>query len=1034
LLEGEIYSRVFKKYILALKSVFMIKNFYHINYKYNFYLFIILMLLCFTRTGKAQTVDSSFDTKGTDFWLTFPPNFHNWVSSNDPSTEFDDSLYIFITSEEPTSGVIEYTDLNGGIHSQNFSIADPTKMYIFSLYYLDYELMGYNNSGIFGDRANSEVITRMYFHVTSDKEVTVYAHDQAVMTSDACLVFPTDILGNEYFIISYKSDGSYASYGLDGSSTPSEFVILATEDNTNVTIIPSDETEYNGIITQYITLNKGDAYLVQAGITEFNLNSDLTGSEVISDKPIAIFAGHQRANIPINPDGSTSRDYLLEEMPPIETWGKNALLVPYVQPPSINPFGTDLFRILAANDNTQVFINGSLKATLNKGKFYEGALTQAGNITANAPILVSQFKKTSGFSSGAQASPPSDPFEMLIPPVEQFMISYRIINVQAYEYSTLSRNYVKVYSLQYVAIVAPDTALQSVLLDGANVPINNFIPIPTSNYDYANIRVNDGVHTISCNAKVGVYVYGYGAANSYGYVGGMSMKPIDFSPPQVASFDSCYSMRGFIYDSLPGYSHVKSVLSPPDSQVNVIVTIDPFTPYPKAVGFNAMLQNFYQDGEFVLVATDSAGLYSTNKIQIPGFTLSVMGFNDASILPVMDKLNKVGKIICLPFVIENYGKHPQTIDRLILNDTGIVSINYQTPKTLVPSETDTVWVCFSSAMDTVIIDTISVVEDCGVRKIQALDLTFKSDVKKPEMQMAADPCNKGATLSFSDSTEIDLGLEKVDILDTVNCSITVDEHLPQYETLKINVIDPYKDAIYHIMATDSAGLTTEFADTIQGFTIGFPELTAGNQSIDFGNIVIGNLACDTLKITNTGILPITFDSNIRLGENIIFSLPASQIPFTLNPGETEDIRICFSPLIADSTMSLDTLNFDFNCLTMRIAIGGTGDPIIQDVNSKCNVPVRFTINELPSNVFLNQNEPNPVASLTTIRFGIAEEGITSIKIFDLFGNERATVFSESLKPGVYELNPDINKLEDGVYLYLLSNGKDVLTRTMIIRR
>ncbi len=998
------------------------------NFKNLLFIFTILFTLLMSIPVSAQIDSTNFDTKGTDFWLAFPPNYHN--GKQNPLDYYDDSLYIFITSDKPTTGKIEYCNLSGRTFTQNFSIPDPKKIYSFDIFYNNFELLGYNdNSGTLNHRNNSEVVTKQYFHITSDNEVTVYMHDQANTTSDACLVFPTDILGKDYFVLTYNSDGITRGFGGQESWTPSQFVVLATEDSTHVEIIPKDNTEFNGKITQNIILNQGEAYLVQAQITYTAYNKDMTGSEVHSDKPVAVFASHQRSTIPVNNSISISpsRDYLLEEMPPIETWGENAFLIPYVQPPGVTNSPSDLFRIIAANNNTDIYINNVLTAQLNRGEIYEGNLLNAAHVESNSAILVAQYKKTSSFDGGLEDG---DPFEMLIPPVEQFMTSYRIINTQARQYS----NSQIVYTEQYIIIVAPDTSLSSTLLDGMPVQPSSFRQIPTTNYVYANIRVSDGVHTISSFGKMGVYVYGYGTANSYGYVGGMSMKPIDFSPPQLASYDSCYSVRGFIYDSLPGDSHIKSIVSPPESQVNVNVNIEPFTPYPKIVGFSAMLLDFYKDGDFNLVATDSAGLYSTNPIAIPGFTISVKGFNDASLLPLISKLSKVGKAYCIPMVIENYGKHPQTINNLFMNDTGIVSINFHVPKTLQPTETDTAWVCFSSPRDTMFIDTISVVEDCGTRKIQALDLTFKSDVNKPQMQMASDPCNKDITVSFSDSTVIDLGLEKVDILDTINCSVSIESNLPAYENLKISVIDPYKDAIYHLMATDSAGLTTEITDTIQGFTIAFPELASNSQKLDFGDVVIGNLVCDSLKVMNTGILPITFDSNIKLGENIIFSLPASQIPVTLKPGETKSIIICFNPLTADTSTINDTLKFEFNCMEMKIAVTGAGLPKIQDADSKCNIPVRFTINELPSNMFLNQNEPNPAAGTSVIKFGLNKENNTSLKVYDIFGNTRSVLVSGIMKAGNYEIDFDTKDLPQGIYIYVLSSDGKRLSRLMSISR
>lgn len=486
--------------------------------------FLVVSIICIISLF-SQTNSNYPDTKGTDFWLTFPPNFHNGKLGGG-SSYYDDSLYIFITADKPTSGVIEYVDLRGRTFTRNFNISDSTNIFTFSVFYNDLELLGYNdNEGTLINRHNSEVITNQYFHITSDNEVTVYAHNQANSTSEACLVYPADVLGKDYFILSYNSDGKWGDYSneLSYASTPSQFVILATEDSTIVNIIPKNETQYNSKNTQTITLNKGEAYLVQAKITRTSLKTDLTGSEVHSDKPVAVYAGHQRATIPNDSIYSNpSRDYLIEQMPPLQSWGQNAILVPFVQPEYVTKVKNDLYRILAANDNTELYINDVQKTILNKGDFYEGELTEVCYVRASAPILVAQFKKTSEFTAVSIPFSSGDPFEMLIPPIEHFTNNYKVVNIQARQNSTSDI----VYTEHYLTIVAQDTSLSTVILDGTPVPSDSFKTIPVSNYRYANIRVNDGVHTISSDSNIGVYVYGYGEANSYGYLGGMSMQPI----------------------------------------------------------------------------------------------------------------------------------------------------------------------------------------------------------------------------------------------------------------------------------------------------------------------------------------------------------------------------------------------------------------------------------------------------------------------------------------------------------------------------
>lgn len=45
---------------------------------------------------------------------------------------------------------------------------------------------------------------------------------------------------------------------------------------------------------------------------------DLTGTYISSDKPVAVFSGNVRASIPTS---RTSRDHLVEQMIPVQTWG-----------------------------------------------------------------------------------------------------------------------------------------------------------------------------------------------------------------------------------------------------------------------------------------------------------------------------------------------------------------------------------------------------------------------------------------------------------------------------------------------------------------------------------------------------------------------------------------------------------------------------------------------------------------------------------------------------------------------------------------
>lgn len=464
-------------------------------------------------------------TKGKDFWLTFLPNFH----VNSPPS---DSLFVYIVAEQPTGGKISYRDKSGVIREQTFQIADPTKVFIFSVYYRSIELEGYQQGrSMFESNSQVEDIARQYLHVVADQNISVYALSQAQTTSDAFLVLPTHVLGNDYYVMAYNSDGKVSGSTVNvTSSTPSQFAVLATEDNTTITVTPRTATYNYGLTPQTITLNQGESYLVQARITAQDPRSDLTGSHVTSTKPVAVFAGQQRATVPVElTNNLLSRDCLIEQVPPVGTWGKNAFLTPYPLPQGATSIGQDMYRVLAAYDSTQVFIDEVfIGSYLNAGRVYSGELKKGQTVTANKPILVAHFKKTATDNSNpSNPNPLSDPFMLIIPPKEQFLKSYRFYNVQAYD----NRNPAGVYVEQYITVVAPTSTLSTIKLDGKPVNVVKFVPIPPSNeYSFAWLGgkngadgMTDGAHTITADLPIGIYIYGYGEANSYGYAGGMDL-------------------------------------------------------------------------------------------------------------------------------------------------------------------------------------------------------------------------------------------------------------------------------------------------------------------------------------------------------------------------------------------------------------------------------------------------------------------------------------------------------------------------------
>lgn len=90
--------------------------------------------------------------------------------------------------------------------------------------------------------------------------------------------------------------------------------------------------------------------------------------------------------------------------------------------------------------------------------------------------------------------------------------------------------------------------------------------------------------------------------------------------------------------------------------------------------------------------------------------------------------------------------------------------------------------------------------------------------------------------------------------------------------------------------------------------------------------------------------------------------------------------------------------------------------------------------EIPQSFSLMQNYPNPFNPSTTISFSIPIDLnlFTSLKIYDILGNEISTLFNEYKPAGNYNVEFRANNIPSGVYFYKLTSGNFSETKKMIL--
>ena len=104
-------------------------------------------------------------------------------------------------------------------------------------------------------------------------------------------------------------------------------------------------------------------------------------------------------------------------------------------------------------------------------------------------------------------------------------------------------------------------------------------------------------------------------------------------------------------------------------------------------------------------------------------------------------------------------------------------------------------------------------------------------------------------------------------------------------------------------------------------------------------------------------------------------------------------------------------------------INGIEYGTLTGVNDKKDVVSKFG---------MAQNYPNPFNPSTTINYQLPKNGLVTIKVFDILGNEVKTLVNEYKAAGNYSINFDAAKLSGGVYFYRIISGNYTLSKKMVL--
>ena len=433
-------------------------------------------------------VAQNTSTQGKEFWLSF---MHNGFRDHPEGGWIINQ--VLISAKRDCSGTVT-NPLTGWSRDFTVRANNITTVEI-------PEEQGYH------DQNTYEIISQKGIKVEASDTISVYCTNIAHVSFDASFVLPTESLGDEYIIQSYDQSISPNSNPYAYNNETSAFLIVATEDNTEIDITPSVATlgGHEAGQTFTITMNAGETYHVRSMRTG-NLR-DLSGTKILSSdcKRIAVFNGNTLTCIPTNQGNGL--DHVFEQAMPLHSWGKNFVVT------SSRNRNRDFIKITSSANDNDITMNGEPLVNLRAGQSYTFSMLETEGscfLEATQPCAVYLFNNSSYDQNWLGGL--GDPSMVWIAPVEQ-----RISDVT---FSTFDHPDINI-EIHSVNIIVNTEDIAQVYFDGNQISPLLFNRVQgNSDYSFVRMDISHGVHHITCPNGFNAHVYGFGQAKGYAYLVG----------------------------------------------------------------------------------------------------------------------------------------------------------------------------------------------------------------------------------------------------------------------------------------------------------------------------------------------------------------------------------------------------------------------------------------------------------------------------------------------------------------------------------
>ena len=368
---------------------------------------------------------------------------------------------------------------------------------------------------------------RIHIKAEGNRGIVVFGQNEEVASNDAYLALPiiSRPAGSSY---EYIAASVFGDQGQVSQAKDSVVLIIGTENDTQIIVEPPAQLAAgiehafapngrffnNPAFTNTVIIQRFQTFYLQVR------GNDIPGTRIIANKPISFFSGHEGANIPLM---SEPADMLIEQVPPVDTWGTEVVTIPLINR------SADTIKVFASQASTTVnvirtnissgMVTSDTSFTLGHNEFRELVISDYTLIQSNNPIGVFQFSRS--FRTDNIIN--SDPFVMWVPPCEQYRDSFAVAPAPFHP-SIAGTVAGRVAYVNYTNIAVPAEYFNASMITVNNNPIDasQFRAIrraDNSTWGYgAQLTLDVGAQVIrhqDPNAALSVTMYGFSNQQSW---------------------------------------------------------------------------------------------------------------------------------------------------------------------------------------------------------------------------------------------------------------------------------------------------------------------------------------------------------------------------------------------------------------------------------------------------------------------------------------------------------------------------------------